>query len=538
MKDEVEKILFFSIFTIFIFTIIPSSSFAISADDPINEIKKLLASDGVESDFFGETISISGDVVVVGARFDDDDGGDSGSAYVFSRNQGGADNWGEVKKLTASDAAGGDQFGSSVSISGDIIVVGAHADDDLGTSSGSAYVFSKNQGGVNNWGEVKKITASDGAANDFFGNWVSNYGEIVVVSAPFNDDGAGASGSVYVFSKNQGGADNWGEVKELNAPDPASGDLFGEATSVSGDIIVVGKAFDDAGGTDSGAAYVFAQNNGGADNWGQVKKLTAPSPAGDDRFGFSVGVSGDIIAVGANLDDLGAVFDAGSVSIFSKDQGGTDNWGFVKIIQASDAHTLDEFGKSVSISGNNLLVGSYLDDDLGSASGSAYVYSRNEGGINNWSEVEKIKASDGAAGDIFGIASFIDGNVMVVGASNNGDLGENSGSAYVFEADAAEDADMDGVPDGTDNCPNNANTGQEDIDADATGDVCDLLNEINVDTIATSNFTSLGDLVVGNNSLFTIQPGVLVTIQSGSNLTVENGSGVLVKSGGGLQVNS
>ncbi len=144
-------------------------------------------------------MSISGDTVVVGARLDDDAGIDSGSAYIFGRNEGGADNWGQVAKLTASDAAGGDMFGFSVSISGDIVIVGARGTDDAGFGSGSAYVFGRNEGGSDNWGQVKKLTASDAAAGDVFGFSVSISGDTVIVGARLDDDAGNESGSAYIF---------------------------------------------------------------------------------------------------------------------------------------------------------------------------------------------------------------------------------------------------------------------------------------------------------------------------------------------------
>ena len=116
--------------------------------DPWTQTAKLLASDGSEADHFGRSVSISGDTVVVGAHLDDDDGGDSGSAYIFERNHGGEGNWGQSAKLTASDGAESDKFGWSVSVSGDTIVVGAFLDDDNGSDSGSAYIFERDLGGA------------------------------------------------------------------------------------------------------------------------------------------------------------------------------------------------------------------------------------------------------------------------------------------------------------------------------------------------------------------------------------------------------
>ena len=150
--------------------------------DPLIETKKLLASDGAAEAKFGQSVSISGDTAIVGAPWDDYNGTDSGSAYIFSRNQGGTNNWGQVKKLLASDGADYDWFGRSVSISGDRAIVGAHGNDDPG-DSGSAYIFSRNLGGTNNWGELKKLTAGDGGFHHWFGRSVSISGNLAIVGA-------------------------------------------------------------------------------------------------------------------------------------------------------------------------------------------------------------------------------------------------------------------------------------------------------------------------------------------------------------------
>ncbi len=175
--------------------------------DPLltSEVAKLTAA--------GRAVSISGNLVVVGAYWG------QGKAYVFERNQGGADNWSEVANFTASDGAADDFFGWSVSISDDTIVVGAPG-DDIGANNGqgSAYIFYRNQGGADNWGEVAKLTASDGAADDYFGRSVSISGDTVVVGVYCDDVGANSNqGSAYVYERNQGGTDNWGEVTKLTA---------------------------------------------------------------------------------------------------------------------------------------------------------------------------------------------------------------------------------------------------------------------------------------------------------------------------------
>jgi hypothetical protein len=387
--------------------------------------KKNTASDPAANDYFGYAVSVSGDTIVVGAVYNDDDGSDSGSAYVFERNQDGADSWGEVQKLTASDAAAYDYFGYYVSISGDTIVVGAVYNDDGGSDSGSAYVFERNQDGADSWGEVQKLTASDAAANDHFGYAVSISGDTIVVGVTGDDDTAVDSGSAYVFERNEDGADNWGEVAKLTASDAAANDHFGYAVSISGDTLVVGASGDDS---NTGSAYVFKRNEDGADNWGEVAKLTASDSAENDNFGYAVSISGDTIVVGALYNDDTAV-DSGSAYVFKRNEDGADNWGEVAKLTASDAAAYNYFGRSVSISCDTIVVGVSGDD---SNTGSAYVFERNQDGADNWGEVAKLTASDAAANDYFGYAVSISGDTLVVSAYLDDDTAVDSGSAYVF----------------------------------------------------------------------------------------------------------
>ena len=390
-----------------------------------SEIIKATASDATLSDHFGISVSISGDYAIVGANLNDDDGSSSGAVYIFKKDQGGADNWGELKKLTASDAAADDEFGWSVSISGDYAIVGANLDDDNGSSSGSAYIFKKDQGGADNWGELKKLTASDAAASDFFGWSVSISGDYAIVGANLDDDDGSSSGSVYIFKKDQGGADNWGELKKLTASDAATGDNFGYNVSISGDYAIV-SAYSSA--SFSGAAYIYKKDQGGADNWGELKKLTASDAATSDNFGQCVSISGDYTIVGADgNDDDGS--SSGSAYIYKKDQGGADNWGELKKLTASDAAAYDFFGINVSISGDYVIIGADGNDDDGNSSGSAYIYKKDEGGTDNWGEVKKITASDADAAASFGYKVGISGDYAIVGAYRD----DNNGSSYIYK---------------------------------------------------------------------------------------------------------
>jgi hypothetical protein len=374
------------------------------------QVKELGARDAAVGDFFGSSASISGDTVVVGAYAKNSY---TGATYVFDRNNGGANNWGQVKRLTANDAAGLDNFGFSVSVSGDSVVVGAYGKD----STGVAYVFDRNNGGANNWGQVQKLTASDAVASDLFGHAVSISGDTVAVGAFAKNSGTGAA---YVFDRNNGGANNWGQVQELSPSDAAANDAFGFSVSISADTLVVGAPVKDSS---SGAAYVFDRNNGGGNNWGQVRKLAASDAAAGNQFGHSVSITADTAVVGAYVRN----FFTGAAYVFDRNNGGGNNWGQLKILTASDAAAGDAFGDSVSISGDTVVAGA---PGKNSNTGAAYVFDRNNSGANNWGQAEKLSASDAAGGDEFGYSVSISGDTVVVGA-----IGKNvaSGAAYVFD---------------------------------------------------------------------------------------------------------
>ena len=241
--------------------------------DPVlegQESAKFVASDGAADDRFGRAVAVSGDTVVVGAFRDDDDGTDSGSAYVFIEPPGGCCGWAgsftESAKLTASDGTADDRFGDAVAVSGGTVVVGAPRDDDDGTDSGSVYVFVEPAGGwTGPLNETAKLTASDGAAGDRFGGnfSVAVSGDTVVVGASRDDDDGTNSGSAYVFVEPASGwAGDLTEVAKLTASDGAEFDAFGISVAVSGDTVVVGAPSDDDKGDGSGSAYVFVKPGG------------------------------------------------------------------------------------------------------------------------------------------------------------------------------------------------------------------------------------------------------------------------------------
>ena len=380
---------------------------------------KLTAYDGAGSDYFGSSVSIDGNTIVIGANRDDDKGSDSGSAYVYT-NTGGT--WTETK-LTASDGAGNDSFGSSVSIDGNAIVIGANRDSDNGIFSGSAYVFT-NAGGT--WTQTAKLTASDGASFDSFGSSVSIDGNTIVIGAIYDEDNGSRSGSAYVFSNDSG---TWTQTANLTASDGASFDSFGSSVSVDGNTIVIGAYRNDARGSGSGGAYVFVKPNTGWNDGTQDAKLSASdgvASVSKNIFGSSVSADGNTVVIGAYGED----HYKGSAYVFSNDSG---TWTQMAKLTASDGAGSDYFGSSVSIDGNTIVIGAYRDDDNGSNSGSAYVFTNDSG---TWTQMAKLTASDGAGSDYFGSSVSIDGNTIVIGAYRDDDNGSSSGSAYVFTNDS------------------------------------------------------------------------------------------------------
>lgn len=364
-----------------------------------------------------------------------------------------AQNWNEIIKAVASDRAVEDRFGCAVAISGDYAIVGAEYEDHnvQGTvyreQAGAAYIF-RNIAGT--WTEVQKIVASNRNTGDNFGHSVAISGDFAIVGAYLKDgfiSGTGIinnKGAAYIF-KNTAGV--WSQVNILEASDFEADDQFGCSVAMAGDYAMVGAWREDEDENennsfyDAGSVYVF-QNNGGT--WSEVQKIVPTDRGTDDAFGWSVSISGDYAIIGAYVDDQNAtggtpIQSAGSAYIF-KNTAGT--WSQMQKIVASDRGTNDEFGNSVSISGDYAIVGAMEEDhnltggQTMLSAGSSYIFKNNAG---TWSQVQKIIAPDRDAGDAFGNSVAISGNYALIGASNEQEdpAGANAivgaGAAYLFE---------------------------------------------------------------------------------------------------------
>ncbi|MEZ4799743.1 MAG: FG-GAP repeat protein [Flavobacteriales bacterium] len=416
---------------------------------------KAVSTDRSADDWFGYSVSISGDYAIVGANQEDYNATGSqflskaGAAYILRNNSG---TWTVVQKIVASDRAADDEFGYSVAISGDYAIVGAPKKNivvgfDLETTAGAAYIF-KNTAGI--WSQVQKIVASDRESGDRFGSTVAISGDYTIVGAPFEDsDDAGGNpvsnkGSAYIFKK---GASNWIEEQKIFTGGFLN-DYFGWSVGISGDYVICGVPKEDLYTTsgdllsEAGAAIVFQRNSAG--NWTQMQIIIAADRGAGDEFGSSVAISGDYAIVGALYEDNNVtgganLSNAGSAYIFQRN---ALTWTQMDKIVASDRAAGDLFGVSVSISGDYVIVGAYNEDEDPSGgntldeSGSAYIF-RNISG--NWAQANKIVASDRGSFDRFGYSVAISGDYAIAGAYSEdedqvgGNTVNNAGASYIFK---------------------------------------------------------------------------------------------------------
>ncbi len=367
--------------------------------------QQLVAADGAAFDQFGSAVAISGDTAVVGAPYDTVGGNyHQGSVYVFIRS---GSTWTQQAQLFASNGSAGDEFGWSVAIDGDTIVVGADAYDVFAnTDQGSAYVFTRSG---TTWTQQAQLFANDGSGTDrdYFGVAVAVKGDTAIVGAYLDDYLSNINqGSAYVFVRS---GTAWSLQQHLLAGDGAAVDEFGASVALDGETALVGAWSKTVGSNvQQGAAYVFVRSG---TVWTQQAKLTADDGQAQDFFGVSVGLSGDTAIAGADWHDFSGQTNQGAAYVFVRN--GT-TWSQQQRLIAADGAANDEFGHSVAISGNTVAVGAWLHDVSGILDqGMVYTFTR-AGTV--WTQDQQVSAADGLAGDQFGTAVSLTDTTLVAGA--------------------------------------------------------------------------------------------------------------------------
>ncbi|MCB0278999.1 MAG: hypothetical protein KDD94_05830, partial [Calditrichaeota bacterium] len=348
-------------------------------------------------------------------------------------------NWYPKLRITSPDPFMTDLFGYSTAISSDIAAIGVIYDDEdeleqnTIPNSGSVYLYRRNNG---NWSILKKIVANDRAEKDYFGSSVAIFDDYLIIGAEGDDrnfPNEAPKGAAYIFKKNYDG--DWLHHQKIMASDRSFGDGFGNSVSISSNVLVIGASYKNDDPINQaygvGAAYIFEKDS--ADNWIEIQKIVASDGQLQDRFGYSVFASETSIFIGAPLHSISAELPenelaAGAVYIFNKQE--DNSWIEVQKISASNKLFQDNFGRSISVSGNNAIIGAL------NGGGSAYIFSRQNDSL--WTQTQRIRSSELTGLDKFGYSVSISGDLAVIGAENDLDHpnGETTkGTAYVFRLD-------------------------------------------------------------------------------------------------------
>ncbi len=390
---------------------------------PPTACQTVAPADSAAGDLFACALAVDGDRAVGGSVLDDDLGSASGSLYLFTRSGGG---WAQAAKVLASDGAAGDQLGFAVGISGGRIAAGAPFRNQVGETSGAVYVFTQQPNG--GFAEAKLVPSGLGA-RDELGRSAAVSGVTVAAGAPGDDDRGSSAGAVWVWEVDPAtGAPL--SAQKLTAGDGAAGDGFGYSVAIAGGTLLAGAPYDDDGGDQAGAVYVFVRQGSG---WVQAAKLTAADRRAGSLFGWSVAVglqsgTGGRAAVGARLDRTAAGPASGAVYVFEGAGGG---WSQTAKLVPPGLTAGEELGVSVALDGDAVVGGAHLGAAGGlPRAGAGYVFVEESGG---WTPSYRLTSPAPAAGDELGIAVGIAGGTVFAGIFLDDAAGADSGTMCVFE---------------------------------------------------------------------------------------------------------
>ncbi|HMP96253.1 MAG TPA: Ig-like domain-containing protein [Kiritimatiellia bacterium] len=368
---------------------------------------------------FGQSVDIHTDFAVVGAANASYSATNSGLAVVYRRTGVGTNSWEEWRELQPAGISTNYRFGRAVAIDGARIAVGAIGDREAGVPIGAVYLFERDRDGADNWGEALRISPVNVSSGANFGLSVALDGDLLAVGAPtarFNATGA-VVGAVFVFERNAGGPDAWGEIMRWSPSGAGTTNgEFGFSVALSGDSLVVGAQqlnVNTANTNREGKVFHFRRDQGGPNAWGLAQEITSPQSAISIEFGWALSLHQETLVVSAPAVTVSNVARAGRVYQFRKEPVSND---FV-YVTAVDRHTNPErrFGNSVAVHGNRMLVGAPENVSVPNV-GAVYLYERADGNATNWLLVEKFLRPVGVPAGLFGAAVALDQDLGIVGA--------------------------------------------------------------------------------------------------------------------------
>ncbi len=406
--------------------------------------QKLIPADGDTSDEAGYDVAIDGDIALVGARFESQLGSSAGAVYLWRR---GPPGWFESQKIVGSAQAAFDELGRSVDAAGELAIAGARGDDTFGSNSGAAYIFRSVAGGA--FVEELKLLAPDAEPGDHFGAEVvlgllevaaGVVQEWAFIGAPDEDDRGNTAGAGYAFVCDP--VLGWSFVQKLVANDGQAFDRFCSALAFDGGVLVCGAFGDDDRGADAGAAYI-RRLDPLSGVWIEETKLRASDGLPGDQFGWQVAIAGDVAVIGApRADTLG--LGSGSAYVFRYDPI-LGVWNEEQKLLAPDGAAGDAFGVDVAIEGERIVIGADAHDGPAVDTGAVYVFERDPVS-GAWIVTAKVTAEDGDAGDLFGVTLDLSGGRLISGAMRDDQRANNAGAAYINDLEAV-DRNGDGIPD-------------------------------------------------------------------------------------------
>ena len=383
---------------------------------------------------FGYAVDTISDFAVAGSPLASVNGVDSGSALVYRLQSGTTNTWTLWRQLQPASVDASDKFGSSVAISDDLIAVGAIQDEVNGSAVGTVYLFQRNLGGSNNWGQLVRIAPTNLPASSQFGFSVDLDGDLLAVGAP-KATLSGASpvpGAVLLFGRNKGGPNVWGEIKRWEPAGQTSLD-FGWSVSLSGDHLVVGAPKNTAGlpvGTPLGAAYFLSRHAGGTDKWGLVQRIVVTNLTVSADFGHSVSSDGDFLAIGAPKKTLDSVLERGQVFMYQR--AAESNWWNETSRLDVRTETAANFGYSLSVNKDFVFIGANGREFLNN--GCAYLFRHDAHAAGSWIQAERFPFfADPKEAFIYCPAVRFQRDTAVIGTLRFGVVqGEPIGRVYLY----------------------------------------------------------------------------------------------------------